>query len=164
MTFWRKMLPTDLDEVVRIADCVHQGFPEDREVFAERLVLWPQGCHFLESEGEGLGYLFGHPWVFRSPPPLNSLLGQLPQNPGTYYLHDLALLPEARKGGHGTKIIAANLKQARSDGFRVVSLISVHASSPFWRRQGFEVVNDNKLVAKLASYGDEARYMECQLS
>lgn len=163
MNLWRSMKPGDLDCVLQIAAIVHAEFPEDPEVFEERLSLYPEGCFMLEGENGRFGYLFGHPWFFRSPPPLNSRLGSLPEYPGTYYLHDLAILPGGRSGGYGSAIVLEEMARARRNRFPSLSLISVHSSFPFWQKLGFVGDESPELSEKLASYGDKARFMVCAL-
>ncbi len=45
-----------------------------------------------------------------------------------------------------------------------MSLVSVNGSRGFWERQGFSVRMDEWLSAKLASYGEDAVYMERSLT
>ena len=72
---WRPMRADDLPAVAAMSDAVHGAFTEPLATFAERLALYPQGCHILESrgfEGEGtaIGYLVTHPWRLGAPPKL----------------------------------------------------------------------------------------------
>ena len=159
---WRPMRPVDLPAAERIAAVVHPDFPEDETVFAERLALYPEGCRLLVGEGEALGYAITHPWRRGEPPALNSLLGALPARPDTYYIHDLALLPGARGGGAAGRLVTLLAEQAR--GLPGMSLVAVNGSVPFWRRQGFSVVREPRLAAKLRSYDAEACLMERPLA
>jgi len=43
-------------------------------------------------------------------------------------------------------------------------LVAVNNASGFWERNGFRVMNPEGMAAKLASYGDDARYMERELA
>lgn len=156
---WRAMTAADLPRVLAVAARVHAAYPEDAAVFAERLRLYPAGCRVCEGEGRLLGYVLSHPWRERAVPALNSLLGALPASPDTYYLHDLALLPEARGAGAGSAIVAALIAQARGAGLPTLSLVAVHGSEGFWRRHGFETVEDPALADTLASYDESARFM-----
>jgi GNAT superfamily N-acetyltransferase len=156
---WRQMQPADLPAVNALAALIHPGYPEDAAVFAERLRLYPPGCRILERTGTLAAYLVSHPWLDRAPPVLNALLGELPARPTTYYLHDLALLPEVRRSGASVKVVAALAEQARSERLPSLSLVAVNGSSGFWQRQGFEAVEDQALAVKLRSYGDDASFM-----
>jgi GNAT superfamily N-acetyltransferase len=153
------MTPSDLPRVGAIAAAVHAAYPEDAAVFAERLRLYPAGCRVLEADGPVRGYVLSHPWRSGAPPALNSLLGALPKSPDTYYLHDLALLPEARGFGAGSAVVAALAEQARTKRLSTLSLVAVHGSAAFWRRHGFAAVEDAALAEKLRSYGADARFM-----
>jgi len=156
---WRLMISDDLDSVEAIAAEVHPGFPEDRAVFAERQRLYPEGTHLLEVDGKAAGYLLSHPWRWGSLPALNTLLGGIPGDADTFYLHDLALLPRARGTGAAGMIVAKIIEHARQAGFETMSLVAVNGSMPFWRRHGFVVDPAPALAEKLASYEASARYM-----
>ncbi len=148
---WRPMQPDDLPAVNRIAELVHPAFPESPAIPAERLALYPAGCLVLERDGAVVGYAVSHPHA-GLPPALDTLLGRLPAVPTDYYLHDLALLPEAR--GHGAAAVALLMQQAMQAGLPVVSLVAVNGSVGFWQRQGFAVTG-----AAPASYGADAACM-----
>lgn len=156
---WRAMAATDLAAVADIAARVHVAYPEDDAVFAERLALYPHGCFVLDSAAGALGYMISHPWHLGQPPALNILLGALPAEASTYYLHDLALLPQARGCGAGPGIVTTLVQHAKAEQHRNVSLVAVNNSTPFWRRQGFCPLQDQALADKLASYDAEACYM-----
>jgi GNAT superfamily N-acetyltransferase len=156
---WRAMTSTDLDEVVRVAAI---GFPdhfEDRACFENRLALNPSGCSVLAGEGGVFGYLIAYPWRDGEIPPLNTRIKALPTDADRLYLHDLALDPAVRGGGHAAVAIESLAARARSDGWPAISLVAVNEAAPFWERHGFKVVESPALAAKLASYGPEARYM-----
>lgn len=156
---WRPATPADVPWMLGIAAKIHAAYPEDEAVFAERLRLYPAGCHVLAVEGWVAGYMLSHPWRLGEPPALNSLLGALPDNPDTYYLHDLALLPAARGAGAGAVIVEALAEQARAEGLATMSLVAVHDSVAFWQRSGFAVVDVPTLTTKLQSYDPVARFM-----
>jgi GNAT superfamily N-acetyltransferase len=153
------MTAVDLPAVNAVAARVHPAYPEDEAVFAERLRLYPPGCHVLDRNGTIMAYAVSHPWVDRAPPLLNAPLDGLPARPSTYYLHDIALLPEARGSGAAGAIVATLVARAGVERLPSLSLIAVKGSAGFWRRQGFEAVTDGALAAKLRSYGDDAQFM-----
>lgn len=155
---WRPMTETDLPRVATIATAVHPGFPEDDAVFAERLRLYPQGCHVLAQNGLLNGYVLSHPWA-GAPPALNSLLRRLPETPDTYYIHDLALMPAARGSGAGRRIVAQLIEHARAAGLARLSLVAVNNSEAFWQRHGFRANMRDDVAAKMQSYGADARFM-----
>ena len=154
------MSATDLPAVLAVAGVVHPGYPEDEVVFAERLWLFPQGCLVLDGPGGPIGYVIAHPWQRAAPPSLNSLLGELPAQAGCFYIHDLALLPQARGSGAGGVVVAKLAEIATGAGLPRLALVAIDGSSGFWRRQGFREAHEPALAEKLASYDDAARYME----
>jgi len=157
---WRPMTLRDLPAVHAVAHQVHPSYFERLEVFAERLLLHPAGCHVLVQDGDGvIGYVLSHPWVFGDPPALNSLLSALPDHPDTLYLHDLALLPAARGTGAGAVVVAQLREHAKSRGWSRMALVAVNESVSFWRRQGFERVIMPGLDTRLASYDPTACFM-----
>ena len=162
--FWRAMTGYDLAAVSAIAAEVHPNFPETDEVMAERQLLYPFGTYLLEVNERPVGYMLSHPWMLGSLPPLNTLLGALPEQPDTYYLHDVALLPVARRIGAASFIVDALAKHAVAHGFQTMSLVAVNSSQSFWERHGFAVEDHPELSEKLASYDDAARYMVRRLS
>jgi ribosomal protein S18 acetylase RimI-like enzyme len=156
---WRPMTTADLAAVEVIGARAHPDHPEDPAIFAERLRLYPQGCLVLHEDGCLLGYAVAHPWLFGCPPSLNTLLGALPAQPDTLYIHDIAVLPEARHSGAGAAVLRRLAEQARACGAASLSLVAVGRSHGFWERQGFVTHDDAGLRAKLPSYGDTARFM-----
>jgi len=156
---WRSMTAADLPAVMQVAAQVHPGYPEDEAVFAERLRLAPQGCRCLGG-GDGLaGYVVSHPWHPGQPPALNSLLGAVPADAADWYIHDLALRPQARGSGAASRIVEQLTDLAARAGCARLSLVAVNASVGFWEHHGFRAVHDAALARKLASYDDAARYM-----
>ncbi|MEM9964490.1 MAG: GNAT family N-acetyltransferase, partial [Asticcacaulis sp.] len=142
---------TLLREVRRI----HTSLPERREIFAERLSLFPKGCLVLERDGRIVGYALSHPIKRFEPPALDTLLGQIAPEADDYYIHDVAIIPEAR-GGQAERVVRHLLEIAAD--YESASLVSVYGTAGFWGRFGFEpVVQD--MTQKLAPYGDSAVYM-----
>jgi ribosomal protein S18 acetylase RimI-like enzyme len=151
------MTPADLGAVSRIAAQVHPDHPERDAVFAERLALWPRGCLVLEGAGDVRGYGLSHPWG-PEPPALDTLLHAVPSAPEVYYIHDVALLPEAREGGAGSSVVA-HLAEIADDMALPLALVAVSGSAPFWTRHGFAPVG-----AAGGSYGGGAVVMRRALN
>jgi ribosomal protein S18 acetylase RimI-like enzyme len=149
----------DLPAALAVADIVHPRYPEDPAIFAERLALYPAGCLVLTQGEDLIGYIVSHPWIHGAPPALNSLLGALPIPPTTYYIHDIALLPQARGSGAARTVIALLAGRAEASGLSNLSLIAVNDSVAFWQRHGFAVTPDPALDNKLRSYDESARFM-----
>jgi GNAT superfamily N-acetyltransferase len=156
---WRTMTGFDLGEVEAIAAQVHPSLHESAEVLAEKQRLYPHGAYLLEIGDRAAGYVLSHPWLFGAPPALNALLGALPERADTYYIHDLAILPLARRIGAASQIVAALEKHARVRGLPTMSLVTVTGSISFWTKQGFAPLELPDIGHKLADYGPEARMM-----
>jgi ribosomal protein S18 acetylase RimI-like enzyme len=156
---WRAMTGYDLDAVEKIAAAVHPGLYEAPEVLAERQELYRNGAYLLEINERPAGYVLSHPWRWGTLPALNTRLGALPEAPDTYYLHDLAVLPVARRVGAASYITSALAKHARAQGFPTMSLVAVNDSAGFWRRHEFEAADMPALAPKLASYAADAQLM-----
>ena len=140
MSGWRAMGEADLSDVVGIADAVHGVFTEPLAVYAERLALYPAGCRIFEVGGDVVGFLVTHPWHRDAVPKIGAMLGQVPQGTGSYYLHDIALLPAARGTGAGGAAMAFVLDQAANAGCDEIMLVAVHGADSYWTAQGFDYV------------------------
>jgi ribosomal protein S18 acetylase RimI-like enzyme len=162
---WRPLLATDLALLVELADTIHRDHPESPEALASRLQVFPAGCFIaeggngLETE-DGLGYCLSHPGTMGQPPALDCVLTALPARPDCLYLHDLALLPEARSQRLGEAMVALLTDVARAHGLDHIALTAVSNSWGFWERQGFE----RRACPALAGYGAAAVYMVKALS
>ena len=154
---WRAMQAADLDAAERIADVVHPDYPEDPAVFAERLRLFPRGCLILDDPPSG--YTIAHPWRLGSPVKLNSLLGALPAEPDTLFLHDIALLPAERGRGDAVHGVAALEAVAADLGLPTMSLVAVGRALSFWLARGFVAIAG----PDVGSYGAGAKYMTRRL-
>jgi len=138
---WRPMRDSDIAAVAAISDVAHgAAYTEAPAIYAERLALYPAGCHVFEKQGTLEGYLIGHPWRRDAPPALDRPLGAIPADADGYYLHDLALLPSTRGAGAGKAALALVLRQAAMAGFADITLMAVNGADGFWSAQGFEHV------------------------
>ncbi|MEO5587313.1 MAG: GNAT family N-acetyltransferase [Novosphingobium sp.] len=156
---WRPMRADDVDGVVAVAATAFPRHFEERTCFEERLALFPQGCFVLASPRAVRGYLIAYPWALGAIPPLNVLLGRLPETREAVYLHDLALHPEMRGRGHARPIVERLVREVRSLGTSRIALVSVNDTVPFWQSMGFAPVTGDAVVRKLQSYGDASTYM-----
>ena len=154
------MQQADLVAVTRLADAVFPDHHEERDVFAEKLALYPDGCFALPVEKEALGgYLFSHPWISGSVPALNRKLGALPDRCDCLYLHDLTLAPALRGRRLGSAMVQMLERHALRAGLKRLALTSLADSTDFWRAAGFApgVLTDEP--TRLFAYGEGAQYM-----
>ena len=156
---WRAMSALDLPAVEAIAAAVHRDFYESPEVLAEKRLLYPHGAHLLEIGERPVGYVLSHPWMADAIPALDARLGGIPAGADTYYLHDMALLPLARRIGAASLMVGALARHAAARGFTTMSLVAVNGSEGFWGRQGFMTRDLPEFMGKLLTYEEGARYM-----
>jgi ribosomal protein S18 acetylase RimI-like enzyme len=161
---WRAMTSADLAAVQALADVIHPDFPEDAAVFADRLALHPAGCFILVGSSGAVGYALSHPWYDRQPPKLNAVLHHPATDASTYYIHDLALHPAARKSGAAAAMVAILANHASALQLQNMTLVAVNNSVHFWRRQGFDIVVEPALVRHLRSYDINACFMRRELT
>lgn len=159
MSRWRSMTQNDIAAAKAVADEVHTDNPEDEAVFADRLMLHPEGCRVMEADGTVSAYILSHPWQAFAPPPLNTVLGCLPETPDTYYIHDIALLPALRGTGAAVAVVEDLAKHAADLGLTSMSLVAVNGSVGFWRSRGFRQIEEPSLAETLATYGGGAFMM-----
>lgn len=153
------MIETDLPAVNTIAAEVHPAFFERPEVLAEKLALYPAGCFVLERGSGPSGYLLSHPWPAKSFPPLDELVGSLPVESDSYYIHDLALRQQARGVGAAIEVLDQLRRSVQEAQFASMHLVAVNSSQPFWRRHGFSPMDLPHLAKALSLYEVEARLM-----
>jgi ribosomal protein S18 acetylase RimI-like enzyme len=156
---WRQAQSTDLKAIGRIADEVHPGLPESPAVFAEKLQLFPQGCFVLAPHGHVTGYGISYPWMLDHIPSLDKLLGALPALPKCLFVHDVAIVPEARGRGSAGILMGILTHLAREHHLPCLALVSVYGTDALWSRHGFTVQPGSRFFEKLEPYGPSARYM-----
>jgi hypothetical protein len=156
---WRPATATDLPGIQKLSDEMHSSLPERPEVFAEKLALFQRGCFVLTWYEAMVGYSFSYPWVLKSIPPLDRLLGALPHSPECLFIHYVVIQNHARGYGAARVLVDLLVELARRDGLSYLVLVSVYGTYPLWARFGFEIVSDPALSGSLNSYGDASHYM-----
>lgn len=158
------MRADDLHAVLDIqALCYGDGLPETAGSLMAKHAASPDSCFVAEQDGRVQAYLFSLPWRLGSLPAHDASSCVLPEAPDCFYLHDLAVHPDARGGGAAAGLVARFLACAATRG--QACLVAVQDSSAWWARHGFVTVDDPALrPAGLASYGEAARYMRRLLS
>jgi hypothetical protein len=157
---WRPAKPVDVPQIAEISSITLAGYPEEAAIFEELIRLSPAGSHVLVMGGRITGYLVSHPWMRGFPPPLNTGLGALPQKPDSWYIHDLSLLESARGFGAAREAVEIAAHCAVGAGLSNLSLVAVNGAAAFWQGRGFTPMMDAEIAGRIASYGDDALYME----
>ncbi|WP_455284576.1 GNAT family N-acetyltransferase [Cupriavidus necator] len=172
----RPMLAADLPAVLAVqASCYTDVLLESQEALASRLALSPATCWVApdpRQAGALAAYLFSHPWLEASLPPLDGVLDDGWRGAGapeslTWFVHDMAVAPAGRGAGLAPRLYAAALAAARSAGLRRSRLIAVQSAAAWWRRLGYAPVaaeTASRHAAKLAGYGANAVLMERALT
>lgn len=156
---WRPMGRADLPSVKHLSDAIYPpALSESAAVYADRLALYPQGCFLLVDGDEALGYLLTHPWERGSPPKIDRPIGALPQDCDCYYVHDLALLPQARGSGAARAALDMIRNAMAREGLRVAQLVAVGGADAFWGRMGFM-----KVAGADPGYGPDACLMQMEI-
>ena len=158
MPAWRAATTDDVPAIDRIAHSIHATY-ERIDVIAEKIALFPDGCRMLVGDGAVCGYALAHPWRLADVPPLDSFLGVLPDDANCVFIHDVAILPPARRHGAMRRFVAHTSELAGRNEIARLALVSVYGTYPVWARCGFELAPLPDPDAKLASYGSSARYM-----
>ncbi|MBL8666174.1 MAG: GNAT family N-acetyltransferase [Rhodospirillales bacterium] len=156
---WQPLQEADMDAVGAIAAQVHPALPERLEVLAEKQRLFPAGCRKLMVEEAICGYALAHPWLLAGPPALDAFLGGLPATPDCLFVHDVAVLPEARGHGAGAAFMAEAEAVAVARGWPAIGLVAAYGTARLWRRFGFQETGELIPPDKLAAYGAQACYL-----
>lgn len=159
---WKPLKREDAESVFSIAEQIH-SLHERKEVFEEKIRLFPEGCRGLYADNTLTGYGIAHPWKLYAAPHLDDYIQKLPENPSCMYIHDAALLPYMRGKGlmheyiSYVKVLAEDLK------IETIALVSVYGTAGFWSRQGFASVDEQLVKTSLDAYGESAVYMVCRI-
>jgi GNAT superfamily N-acetyltransferase len=156
---WRPASTPDLDAVRHIADRIHPELPERPEILAEKLALFAEGCFILAHDAAIFGYAIAHPWRLKQIPPLDTFLTALPPAPDCLFVHDVAVLPEARGHGAAAMLVAILTRIAKKHDLPRLALVSVYGTDVLWAGYGFKPAPDKALRTALAAYGESAKYM-----
>ncbi|EJF89422.1 GNAT family N-acetyltransferase [Bartonella tamiae] len=164
INFWREIKKNDLADICQIASLCHPNFPEDTDVLEEKIRLSPQTCFVYQTKTNIAGYILAHPYKYGEIPALNVFLNKLPDDADSLYIHDLAIMPEARITGLGYQAAQIMVDSARQKKLLSLSLVAVNGSEGFWKKQNFSVVEPSEqLKEKLRTYGNDALYMQRSL-
>lgn len=152
-----------LEKVLQVqAQTFTKDLRESAEVFANRLTRF--GTHFKVAclQEAIVGYMLCFPWKLGETPVNNRAFPDMLPEADCLYIHDIALLPEARGSGLARAMVDDAFAQAQAHGFPVVSLVAVAQSGLYWDKVGFvpcAAITADKQAQIIHSYGEGARLM-----
>lgn len=162
----RPMTAVDLPAATAIQNAVYAPlYHEDAAVLGGRITAAPTCCWGAFSDGALVAYILSHPWPLGAPPAIGESLGPCPAG-DNWFIHDLAITPQARGIGLGRALVAKAAQAARDLGLSQGDLVAVQGASTFWAGLGYVAPQTltTDLAAKVAAYGDDARYMRASLA
>lgn len=157
------MRASDLPAVEALGNRIHATLPESAAVFAERCAMFPGGAWVADHDGRLAAYALFHPWRSLQPPPLDSLLGGLPQYPDILYLHDIVVDPIRRSLGLAGTMIERLPAIARALRLPAIELVAVLGTANFWRTHGFTAIDAPALLPLLEKYGEGSTLMRREI-
>lgn len=157
------MTAAHISEVVKIqAEAFTPDLRETPEVFANRIARFGEYFRVAYQNGRMVGYVVAFPWKFGDAPVNNQKFPEDLPEPDCFFIHDIALLPDARGGGVARALLEDAYQTAHKLGFDAASLVAVGQSGTYWDRVGFVPnarVSDAKQAYILDIYGPGARLM-----
>ena len=160
---WRLASAREWSAIGAIANDVHTSLPERQEVFDDKFRLFAEGCLVLPDGERIVGYGVFHPWKIDDAPTLDTLMEELPREPQCIFIHDVAILAEARGLGAAGEFVRIAWSFAIGRRLITLALVSVYGSHPVWTKYGFKTRVYCGLSPVLKHYGDGARYMTVTL-
>lgn len=157
----RLMMPADVRAVLAVqAQCYLPALIEDESSVRARLDVSPDTAWLAEDEAGVCAYLVAYRSLVGKVTPLGGAF-DVAADPGTLYLHDLAVARRARGRGLAQALVGLAGEQARAEGLAYSSLVAAQASREFWQKHGYAVVSElePRELVNLASYGGQGDYM-----
>ncbi|MBS1228882.1 MAG: family N-acetyltransferase [Proteobacteria bacterium] len=155
------MTQDDVPAVLVIqAECYLPAVIEDESSIRSRLDASPDSAWVAEDEQGVCAYLVAYRSIVGKVTPIGGAF-DVATEPGTFYLHDLAVARRATGCRIGQALVGLACEQARAEGLAHSSLVSIQASSEFWKKHGYAVVDelDPLELANLQTYGGQGYYM-----
>jgi len=162
----RPLTAADLPAVAAIQNAVYLPiYCEPAEILGSRLEIAPTCCWGAFGAVGLAAYILSHPWPAAAPPAIGTAL-TAPPPVDNWFIHDLAIGEAARGLGLGRALVRRAADAAMALGLDRGDLVAVQGASPFWARMGYADPPNlpDALVAKVAAYGPDARYMTARLA
>ena len=157
------MTAAHISEVVRVqANAFTEDLRETAEVFEDRFARFGEYFRVAFLGGHIAGYMVCFPWKLGDTPVNNQKFPETLPGPDCFYIHDIALLSEARGTGISRALLNDAYDTAHRLGYDAVSLVAVGQSGSYWDKVGFVPythVGEGKLGRIRDIYGAGARLM-----
>lgn len=129
----------DLDTVVALDNAVFDpSARDDREVYEDRLILYPEGCFKLASDGEVIGYITSEVWSSLHDMPINRKASLFHDPEGTMVMVSaFGVHPKFQGLGNGTFLLKNFIDMMRARGFASIVLRPASRALPLYTRFGF---------------------------
>lgn len=157
----RSMTPADIPSVIAIqAACYGPEAIESESIFRARLMVSAHSAWVAEDAQGMCAYLVAYPSQLGNVTPLGGNF-DIPKEPTTLYLHDLAVLQRVAGQGVGSQLVRFGLEAGREFGLPASSLVSIQDSVAFWQRHGYAAWHqlDDQQQRHLATYPGTACYL-----
>jgi len=143
--------------ILKVQEEAYTGLPpEEINVLKSKWKVSPKTCFVFQTiDEEIVGYLLAHSWNSNVPP---KLFEELPNKTtgDILYLHDLAVINNARGMGVGKQLSNKLIETAKLQKFKRVLLVAVQESERYWFHLGFREIHN---VPICVSYGSDAKLM-----
>jgi ribosomal protein S18 acetylase RimI-like enzyme len=137
-----RIQPLTIDDLPAInaleADAYEPALHESDASFRRLIELFPEGALGAFDANGLCGYAIGVPLRAGDTLTLREPLARIPDQPDTFYIHDLAIAARCRGRGLGRVLAERLIAVGRHRGFRRFELVSVQGSHVFWARFGFD--------------------------
>lgn len=157
------MTAAHIDEVVQIqAEAFTPDLRESPEVFANRIARFGEFFRVAFLDGRMVGYIVSFPWKLGDAPVNNQKFPDELPEADCFFIHDVALLADARGGGVARALLEDAYQTAHTLGFDAASLVAVGQSGTYWDRVGFVPyarITEAKRAYILDIYGPGSRLM-----
>ena len=135
----RQLALADIPEMLEVQrEAYEPSLQEPASSFEEKLTLFSRGAVGVILDGRLVAYVVTLAWRGSSVVPLSKAIGELPPEPDTLFIHDLASSPAHRGKGIARVLVERVFAIAAELNIKKFSLVAVQGSEPFWARFGFQ--------------------------
>lgn len=161
--YLRSMQREDLSQVLAVQkQTFGTELCETLDVFTNRFEIFGEFFKVVVLNNLVQGYMICFPWRLGESPMNNEKFPESLPSFNCFYLHDIALLKQARGSGLAQELINHALLCSKKLGFNTLSLVSVEQAGDYWVKRGFspfENLPPEKDEFIRSVYGQGARLM-----